>query len=308
MSDATDPTRASALAVAPDLGGTTVAVTGANGFVGARTCALLAATGAGVVAVVRREGTAPTGGSIEERAVGSLDDVAALTAALDGCDVVVHTVAIAGDDLEAARAVNVGGTRAVVQAARAAGLDRLVHVSTTSVLAPEGELVDETAPVVGDDAAPYAVTKREAEEVVAAVSDLETVVLRPPMVLGWGPTSTWGQRIPDAVRAGEMPLSVDERGSVAWVHVDDLAAAVAIAVTATEAAGRLYHVASGSTDWGTYLGAVHSWYPDAPSPFTPADEPPTVRRLDTSRITAELGWSPTVTLDTALAEVAAHHT
>lgn len=305
-----DPTRASALAVAPDLAGTTVAVTGANGFVGARACALLAAAGAGVVAVVRRAGTAPAIGGVEERTVADLGDVDALTAAFDGCDVVVHTVAIAGPDLDAARTVNVEGTRSVAAATVAAGARRLVHVSTTSVLGPlpDGEeVIDEDAPVVDDDATPYAVTKREAEEVVAAVDGVETVVLRPPAVLGWGPTSTWGQRVPDWVRDGELPMELDERGAVAWVHVDDFAAAIAAATVEPRAAGRLYHVASGTTDWATYLGTVHSWFPDSPSPFTPADEAPPARTMDTSRVTEELGWVGTVDLATALGEIAAHH-
>ncbi len=212
-------------------------------------------------------------------------------------------------DLDAARAVNVDGTRAVLAAARAADVDRVVHVSTTSVIAADREVVDEDAPLVGDDASPYAVTKRDAETVVAeaAATGFPTVVLRPPAVLGWGPTSTWGQRVPAWVRDGEMPIEFDERDAYAWVHVDDLAAAIALAATRDEAVGRTYLVVSGTTDAATYLEEVRSWFPGAPSPYTPADEPPPTRRASTARIEGDLGWRPTVDFGTAMAESAARH-
>lgn len=302
-----DERAASPLATAPDLAGRVVAVTGANGFVGARTCALLAAAGASVRALVRRAGAAPGGERVEE-VVTDLD-ADDLAEHLRGTDVVVHTAATAGSDLEAARAVNVDGTRAVLAAARAAAVDRVVHVSTTSVIAADDEVVDEDAPVVGDDASPYAVTKRQAEEVVAeaAAAGSRTVVLRPPAVLGWGPTSTWGQRVPAWVRDGEMPIPFDERDTFAWVHVDDLAAAVALAATSDEAIGRTYLVVSGTVGATAYLDEVRSWFPDAPSPYTPADEPPPARTVSTARIERELGWRPTVDFGTAMAESAARH-
>lgn len=307
-------TPASPLAVAPDLGGTTVAVTGANGFVGSRTCALLAAAGADVRALVRRAGTAPESERITE-VVSDIDGSADLPGDLDGVDVVVHTAATAGADLDVARAVNVEGTRHVLAAARAAGVRRVVHVSTAAVYAPneDGGPIDEDAPLVGEDSSPYAVTKREAEEVVAEEADdeVETVVLRPPAILGWGPSSTWGQRVPAWIGDDELPDAFEgkgERDPFSWVHVDDFAAAIALAVDADDAAGRTYVVVTGNIDWGTYAGRVHTWFPDAPTPFVASDEPPTPRRLDAGRIADELGWMPTVDLDTAMDEIAARHT
>lgn len=303
-----DATRASALALAPDLEGLTVAVTGGNGFVGARVCTLLAAAGADVRAIVRRAGTAPSGGSIEE-VVTTMDGDGDLTRGFDGCDVVVHTAATAVADLDAARAVNVDGTRHVLDAVRRTGVGRVVHVSTVGVhdVDDDDPVLTEDSPLVGEDDSPYAVTKREAEEVVARFDDLDVVVLRPPAILGWSPSSTWGQRIPAWVAAGELPMEPDPRGGWSWVHVDDFAAAIALAAVGDRAGGRTYMVSSGDSDWGTYLGEVHSWFPDAPSPFVEADEPPPGRQVSARRAEDELGWTPTVDLDTALAEIAAHH-
>ncbi len=309
MPNTIDPTRASALRVAPDLTGTTIAVTGANGFVGARLCALLAATGAAVRAVVRRPGTAPVDEGIVE-VVADLEEQE-LEAAFGGCDVVVHTVSIIDPDLATSRVVNVEGTAAVLAAASAAAVARVVHLSSV-VVYPLDEVgsigIDEDTPLVGDDGDPYAVSKREAEEVVAAAPEggPDTVVLRPPAILGWGPTSFWGQRLPAQVSDGVFG-EVDEREPLGWVHVDDVAAAIALAATSPVAAGRTYLVSAGDTTWGTYLGAVHPWFPDAPSPLTQADEPPAPWHLVTDRVRHELGWVPTVDLDTTMAEIAAHH-
>lgn len=307
--DSLPPTATSALAATPDLAGVTVAVTGGNGFVGARTCLLLAHGGADVRALVRRDGTAPSADGITE-VVTALDDDGALASLLTDVDVVVHTAAVAGPDLDTARAVNVGGTRTVLTAARRAGVGRVVHVSTTSVIAADREVVDEDAPLVDDDAGPYAVTKRDAEQVVAeAAADgdrLSTVVLRPPAVLGWGPSSTWGQRVPEWVRDGGLPMRMHRDATFAWVHVDDFAAATARAAVTPEADGRTYLVVAGTTTWGTYLDELGSWFPDADEPPT-SDEEPATRRPTSARAHAELGWEPTVGYARAMEEIAARH-
>ena len=289
----TDDTADSALAQAPDLEGLTVAVTGANGFVGARTCQLLSRAGADVRALVRREDTAPTGDGITE-VLADLDGSSDLAGALDGADVVVHTAAIAGPDLEAARAVNVEGTKVLLSAAATAEVPRLVHVSTAAVYASADDdtPLDEDAPLVED----------------ADEAELTTVVLRPPAILGWSSTSTWGQKVPAWVRDGELPMEPDRRGSYSWVHVDDFAAAIAMAVVDGTADGGTYVVSSENTDWGTYLGRVHSWFPEAPDPFVDAEDEPRARRLTAQRIADELGWRPTVGFEDAMAEIESHHT
>lgn len=307
--DTLPPTSSAALAAAPGLDGVVVAVTGANGFVGARTCLLLARRGADVRALVRRAGAAPSAARVTEVVV-DLGDDGRLAGSLTDVDVVVHTAAVAGPDIEAARTVNVEGTRSVLAAARRAGVGRVVHVSTTSVIAADRQDVDEDAPLVGDDAGPYAVTKRDAERVVAeAATDgdrLSTVVLRPPAVLGWGPTSTWGQRVPTWVRDGGLPMENHPDASFSWVHVDDLAAATARAAVTPEADGRVYLVVAGTTTWGTYLDELRSWFPGSEEPPT-ADDRPSPRRPTSARAREELGWEPTVAYDEAMAEIAAHH-
>lgn|GEM_PF-3953508 len=89
-----------------------------------------------------------------------------------------------------ARRPSVEGTRALAEAALAAGCRRLVHLSTISVYAMDGlDVVDEDSPLLGRDRAaqdPYGVSKAEAERALAEVGErgLAPVVLRPPAILG----------------------------------------------------------------------------------------------------------------------------
>jgi 2-alkyl-3-oxoalkanoate reductase len=104
-----------------------VVVTGANGLVGARTCAALVQRGATVRAVVRRPGTAPALAGVEER-VGAFHDPDFAAAVVEGASAVVTTVHPMGTDRETQHRVAVEGTPVLARAARDAGVARLPHL------------------------------------------------------------------------------------------------------------------------------------------------------------------------------------
>jgi len=259
-----------------------VLITGATGFVGGRLAHRYVQRGDEVTAVVRT--VSPT---LDEVGVLQLDGGFEVVDAdlCAGMDLIVHAAASTGPDLELARTVNRGGTARLVDAALAAGVGRFVHISTTSVYdrTDRGDAVlDEDTPLMeeggsagatGSAGSAYSVTKAEAEHEVRRAVDagLCAAVLRPPAILGAGPTSTWGTRVPRRLLEGEaLPIHPDT--TFGWVHIDDLVDAV----VATGASRDLFvaNVVGGHVPFRTYLDAVAKILPDPlPSPVEPDSEP-----------------------------------
>ncbi len=168
-----------------------VLVTGATGFVGNALGEHLATHGHIVLPAVRRKA-----GLTNEVIVGNVDGATDWTFALSGCDVVVHLAArvhvmheTAHDPLAEFRAVNLAGAERLAVQAAAAGVKRLVYVSTIKV---NGEETPGKPFAEGDPprpGGPYAISKWEAEQAlqrVAATTGLELVIVRPPLIYGPG--------------------------------------------------------------------------------------------------------------------------
>lgn len=167
-----------------------VLVTGANGFVGQAVCTCLRVQGHAVVEALRTaDGDVP--GQI---AIGGIDGTTDWSAALNGVDAVIHLAArvhqmgpVDAAAEEAFHRVNVAGSERLARQAVAAGVRRLVFVSSIKV---NGEATF-GRPFSPDDApAPedaYGRSKLEAEQMlrrVSAETGLELVIVRPPMVIG----------------------------------------------------------------------------------------------------------------------------
>jgi 2-alkyl-3-oxoalkanoate reductase len=290
-----------------------VLLTGATGFVGGRVAARLRQRGNEVVAAVRTPSAALEAIGVAQREL-ALDAIDA--EALAGVDGLVHAAASVGPDYDSARAVNTVGTRSIAAAALEAGV-HLVHVSTTSVydLRRSGDVeVREDAPLAAADAeasptgsagAAYSVTKAEAEHEVVAARDrgLSAAILRPPAVLGAGPTSTWGTKIPRMVLEGRLPGRHPEQ-TYGWVHVEDLVDAVLAALDQGSAATA--NVVGGHTTVGRYLAEVAALLPgDVVLPATPDDvDEPWRGSYAADRLPAALGVTPSRTFDQAMEEIA----
>jgi nucleoside-diphosphate-sugar epimerase len=290
-----------------------VVVTGANGFVGARSCAALVERGARVRAVVRRPGAAPQFDGVEER-VGDFTDPDFAAAAVAGASAVVTTVHPMGSDRETQHRIGVEGTRVIATAAAEAGVERLVHVSTAAVYdrRPGVGDVEESSPVVGDGAGDYAVTKRDTDLALADVEGITRVLLRPPAILGPGETSIWNTLRPADIRDDQQARRANPVQTFAWVHVEDLAALIADVASGRVAAGSdsergpvaggcvaVNVAASDPATLRDYYGAVtgalglEPVWEDAPA-WTGQILADRARRW---------GWTPTVHLRSALAEI-----
>jgi nucleoside-diphosphate-sugar epimerase len=313
-----------------------VLVTGASGFLGQATAAAVRDAGHEVRTFQRR----PSGVPGVQDVAGTMTDDAAIARAVDGVEAVVHLaakVSLAGDPADFAR-VNIGGTRSLLAAARAAGVGRFVFVSSPSVAHTGSSLV-------GADAGPaepsrargdYARTKAAAELLAldADAPEFAVVAVRPHLVWGPGDTQLVG-RIVERARAGRLPLLDSGAALIDTLYVDNAATAMVAAlerVTDDGVHGNAYVVTNGEPrpvadllagictasgvrppQWhvpaavaraaGSVVEAVWRVRPGE-------DEPPMTRFLaeqlstahwfDQRRTRSDLRWSPSVSIDEGL--------
>ncbi len=178
-----------------------VLVTGAGGFVGGHIARNLASAGHRVRAVVRSLPLVEPGDPPIEWVVGDLRDSNVLTTAVKDMRGVIHAasrVHLGYDPGRLCQAINVEVTRALLDEAGKAGVERFVYTSTLHTLAmgTADQPADENTPWNLEQVdSPYAETKRAAEQLVLQASShrLSTIALCPGMVVGprdLKPTST----------------------------------------------------------------------------------------------------------------------
>jgi dihydroflavonol-4-reductase len=169
-----------------------ILVTGATGFLGRHLIPQLLQAGNQVRALVRPESDlAPLAAyDIELARAGDITDFEGVRAAAEGCDIVVHAAGLFrfwGDQSDFWR-TNVIGTRAVLQAVQAAGVQRFIYISTLAVVgrAAGGKPITEETPCRPQDA--YQASKLGAENEVGAASEagLPAIILRPGAYYGPG--------------------------------------------------------------------------------------------------------------------------
>lgn len=177
-----------------------LAITGGTGFLGSHVLEL--GGDRSIRALTRKPNSVPPVHWVQ----GTLADPAALARLVDGADAVLHIAGAVNVPTRADFALaNFDGTQAVVDAAKAAGVRRFVHVS--SLAAREPALSD------------YGWSKAGAEEVVKA-SGLDWTIVRPPAI--YGPRDADMFEMFRAARQGVLP--VPPSGAASMIHAADLAA------------------------------------------------------------------------------------
>ncbi len=223
-----------------------ILTTGANGFLGRHVTRRLAADGP-LRALVWPPDPGFGGGFPGVEAVtGDLFDDQVLGAALAGVETVVHLASKNVDhDGSGFERINVEGTRRVCRQAVAAGVRRLIYVSSVGVYGHgEHVLADESTPVHPDT--PFSRSKAAAEELVLGQrGNLATVVLRHRFVYGDGDAAV----LPRLIKAARSyPFWIGGgRAEMSLVWAPDFAEVVArmAAGAADDAVAPIYHVTDG---------------------------------------------------------------
>lgn len=193
---------------------------------------------------------------------GDVLDAESLRDAMAGCEVVFHCAS--GSAVRGGyAATNVDGTRNVLAAARAAGVQRLVYLSSVAVHGPQPpDPLTEDSPYHLSER-DYSDSKIHAEELVFACHrdhGLPVVVLRPTFV--WGPQSNlFTVRQLLAMRSGRFALVDGGCGRCSAVYIDNLVDAILLAGCRSEAVGRAFLLTDGQDDvtWAQFFGCYAEW-------------------------------------------------
>lgn len=217
-----------------------VVITGGAGFVGRAVVRALSERGGSVVALVRNAArTHDLAAEGVQLVAEDLSDVARLTDRLRGADAAIHVagsyrIGIPKDERPAMWDANVGTTGRLLEAAQAAGLPRIVYVSTVNVFGnTRGVVVDEAyrRDLGHGFLSWYDETKYRAHEVAEqrAAAGAPVVIVMPSQVYGPGDHSSVGEQLRLANQGRLRYRALDDVG-LGMVHVDDLAGGIVAAL------------------------------------------------------------------------------
>jgi dihydroflavonol-4-reductase len=202
-------------------------VTGATGFTGSHVARRLAERGDDVRLAVRETSNTELIDDLDcERVVCDVLDRRGVRRALKNVERVFHVAGMTSvDSAEDERlfAVNVGGTKTVLEECLRAGVERVVYSSSAVALgpAPQGQTADETQLfTAGHLGIPYvnSVHEAEVEAMRLAARGLPLVCVNPTVIFGTGDVNLASTRLVRSFLLGQIPLYTEGAANVVDVH------------------------------------------------------------------------------------------
>jgi nucleoside-diphosphate-sugar epimerase len=237
-------------------------VTGATGLLGSHVIELLLERGERPRALVQPgEATDRFAETAVDVRSGDVRDNAALEAAVEGMDCVLHCAARTGPwgDEDEYNSTNVRGLETLVHVASAAGVRRVVHVSSITVHGNDVRgAADETAPLRAEPN-PYSRSKVAGERLLQRLitnDGAPVTIVRPGWIYGPGDVASFA-RFATMVRDGRMILIGSGKNHLPLIYVTDVARGVLQAAEADCAEGRSYLLVNDEiVTQRDYLGAI----------------------------------------------------
>ena len=232
-----------------------VLVTGATGFIGLETVRRLTEAGIPVRAMFRRRHRAALLSPLDVDLVcADLLEPESLRRAVDGCRAIIHLGGRATfESYDRLRPTLVEGTQHVIEAADAAGVERIVFGSSLFVHGPsDGPVVDADSsqtPILE-----YGRAKIEAEQRLAA-SSISTASIRLPHVYGWNDI------LFGIARSGWIPFPADMDTHFPHMHVSDAADALIAALDRHDVTGPVPIADDESVSWRHFFGVLRTYQP-----------------------------------------------
>jgi nucleoside-diphosphate-sugar epimerase len=282
-----------------------ILLTGAAGFVGRAVARRFRRDGLDYVAIDHNAGVIDGHEVIEcdVRDVHRLHDLAVR----HGFDAIAHCAGYSGPMLgggnpAAVIAVNVGGTANLLEVARVHSIERFVFCSSVSAVGPTSAAITED--VVLRPTTVYGATKAACEQLIAAyqqTSGITAVSLRLAAV--WGPERTTvcalGTTIKDAVEGRETVFESGGEFPTQYLHVEDAAQAVLLALNVTAPRQGIYNVNGGEyLTFAAVADEVRSVLPQARVTVGPGGDPlyEWQEQFDISAARRDLGFEPQISL------------
>jgi len=212
-------------------------------MIGGAIARLLLDRGDRVRVLVRRDGQPVT--ELEalgaEIAYGDVTDAGSVVSAMDGCTEVYHCAALVDPfhwNLSDYDRINVDGTRNVLDAARATGVQRFLHMSSIAALGAEpGLRADEFTRPHGPWKPGYGRSKFESEELVrAAAGEMHAITVNPAIV--FGPGDRHFVQLINAFVRGRIPVIAFADRPMPLVYADDVARGSLLAMERGESGQR----------------------------------------------------------------------